>query len=55
VPDLAVAAPFQDGDFLSTDASYGRPQNVKKIFLLDGTARYRFCSAMELVPSALTR
>ena len=36
VPDLAVAAPFQDGDFNSTDTSYGKPQNVGKIFLLDG-------------------
>ena len=36
VPDLAVAAPFQDGDFDSADSSYGRPQNVGKIFLLDG-------------------
>ena len=31
VPDLAVAAPFQDGDFDSADSSYGRPQNVGKI------------------------
>ena len=37
VPDVAVAAPFQDGDFLSTDASYGKPQNVGKIFVLDGS------------------
>ena len=36
VPDLAVAASFQDGDFDSTDSSYGKPQNVGKIFLLDG-------------------
>jgi FG-GAP repeat protein len=36
VPDLAVAAPFQDGDFVSTQSSYGRPQNVGKIFILDG-------------------
>jgi len=36
VPDLAVAAPFQDGDFDSTETSYGKPQNVGKIFLLDG-------------------
>ena len=34
VPDIAVAAPFQDGDFVSTDASYGKPQNVGKIFVL---------------------
>ena len=37
VPDLAVAAPFQDGDFVSTQTSYGKPQNVGKIFLLDGS------------------
>ncbi|MEO8045591.1 MAG: FG-GAP-like repeat-containing protein [Spartobacteria bacterium] len=36
VPDLAVAAPFQDGDFVSTERSYGKPQNVGKIFILDG-------------------
>ena len=36
VPDLAVAAPFQDGDFDSTQTSYGKPQNVGKIFLVDG-------------------
>ena len=37
IPDLAVAAPFQDGDFVSTQTSYGKPQNVGKIFLLDGS------------------
>ena len=37
VPDLAVAAPFQDGDFVSTQSSYGKPQNVGKIFILDGS------------------
>jgi hypothetical protein len=36
VPDLAVAAPFQDGDFDSALSSYGKPQNVGKIFLVDG-------------------
>jgi hypothetical protein len=36
VPDLAVGAPFQDGDFVSTDEGYGRPQNVGKVFVLDG-------------------
>src|ERR1041385_8722709 len=36
VPDLAVAAPFQDGDFVSVNMGYGRPQNVGKIFILDG-------------------
>jgi FG-GAP repeat len=37
IPDLAVAAPFQDGDFVSTDRGYGKPQNVGKIFILDGS------------------
>ncbi|HEY1583791.1 MAG TPA: integrin alpha [Chthoniobacterales bacterium] len=36
VPDLAVGAPFQDGDFVSNDAGYGKPQNVGKVFILDG-------------------
>jgi hypothetical protein len=36
VPDLAVAAPFQDGDFDSTQRSFGKPQNVGKIYLIDG-------------------
>jgi len=37
VADLVVAAPFQDGDFVSTQSSYGRPQNVGKVFILDGS------------------
>lgn len=37
VPDLAVAAPFQDGDFVSTERGYGKPQNVGKILILDGS------------------
>lgn len=37
VPDLAVAAPFQDGDFVSTERGYGKPQNVGKIFIVDGS------------------
>ena len=37
IPDLAVGAPFQDGDFVSTDKGYGKPQNVGKIFILDGS------------------
>ncbi|MBA3651694.1 MAG: FG-GAP repeat protein [Chthoniobacterales bacterium] len=37
VPDLAVAAPFHYGDFVSTERSYGKPQNVGKIFILDGS------------------
>ena len=36
VPDLAVAAPFQDGDFVSSQQGFGKPQNVGKIFLIDG-------------------
>jgi len=36
VPDLAIAAPFQDGDFVSTAMGYGDPQNVGKVFLVDG-------------------
>lgn len=35
-PDLVVGAPFQDGDFVSNDAGYGRPQNVGKLFVIDG-------------------
>ena len=30
VPDLAVGAPFQDGDFLSTTNGFGEPQNVQQ-------------------------
>lgn len=37
VPDLAVGAPYQDGDFDSIPASYKKPQNVGKIFILSGT------------------
>ena len=37
IADLAVAAPFQDGDFVSTESSYGKPRNVGKIFLLSGS------------------
>jgi hypothetical protein len=36
IPDLAVAAPFQDGDFVSSQTAYGKPQNVGKIFIVDG-------------------
>jgi len=35
VPDLAVGAPFQDGDF-STNNGFGTPQNVGKVFLISG-------------------
>lgn len=37
VPDLAIGAPFQDGDFVSTQSSFGRPQNVGKVFILNGS------------------
>jgi hypothetical protein len=37
IPDLAVAAPFQDGDFVSTERGFGKPQNVGKIFIFDGS------------------
>ena len=36
VPDLAVGAPFQDGDFVSIAMGYGDPQNVGKVYLVDG-------------------
>jgi hypothetical protein len=39
VPDLAVGAPFQDGDFDSTDPGFGEPQNVGKIWVLNGATR----------------
>ena len=38
VPDLAVGAPFQDGDFVSTAAGFGKPQNVGKVYLVDGAS-----------------
>src|SRR5216117_424490 len=34
VPDFAVAAPFQDGDFESIQRGFGEPQNVGEIFLI---------------------
>ena len=36
VPDLAVGAPFQDGDFDNIDTGFGKPQNVGKVFILSG-------------------
>lgn len=36
IPDLAVGAPFQDGDFVSIAMGYGFPQNVGKVYLVDG-------------------
>src|SRR6266849_3684196 len=35
VPDLAVGAPFQDGDFNGAPG-FGQPQNVGKVFLISG-------------------
>jgi hypothetical protein len=35
VPDLAVGAPFQDGDFTGVPG-FGKPQNVGKVFLISG-------------------
>jgi FG-GAP repeat len=39
VPDLAVGAPFQDGDFDSTTMGFGEPQNVGKVWVLNGATR----------------
>jgi FG-GAP repeat len=36
VVDLAVGAPFQDGDFNNSSMGFGPPQNVGKVFLLSG-------------------
>jgi hypothetical protein len=36
VPDYAVGAPYQDGDFVSTVTGFGLPQNVGKVFVIDG-------------------
>ncbi|HEX4666125.1 MAG TPA: integrin alpha [Chthoniobacterales bacterium] len=36
VPDYAVGAPYQDGDFVSTAMGFGDPQNVGKVFVFDG-------------------
>lgn len=36
VPDLAVGAPYQDGDFNNSSTGFGPPQNVGKVFLLSG-------------------
>jgi len=36
VPDYAVGAPYQDGDFPSTVTGFGFPQNVGKVFVIDG-------------------
>jgi hypothetical protein len=36
VPDLAVGAPFQDGDFDNVFQGFGPPQNVGKVYLVSG-------------------
>jgi len=36
VPDYVVGAPYQDGDFVSTVMGFGYPQNVGKVFVIDG-------------------
>src|SRR5258708_6524092 len=36
VPDYAVGAPYQDGDVVSVATGFGYPQNVGKIFIIDG-------------------
>jgi FG-GAP repeat len=36
VTDLAVAAPYQDGDFPNIDQGFGPPQNVGKVWVLNG-------------------
>lgn len=35
-PDYAVGTPYQDGDFVSTAMGFGFPQNVGKVFVIDG-------------------
>ena len=36
VTDLAVGAPYQDGEFDNIDAGFGPPQNVGKVWILSG-------------------
>ena len=36
VPDLAIGAPYEDGDFGNSDPGFGPPQNVGKVFVLSG-------------------
>jgi len=38
VADLAIAAPFQDGDFVTFQIGFGVPQNVGKVFVIDGVS-----------------
>lgn len=35
-PDLAVGAPYQDGDFDNSNGGFGPPQNVGKVWLING-------------------
>ena len=35
-PDLAVGAPYQDGDFDNSTGGFGPPQNVGKVWLING-------------------
>lgn len=37
-PDLAVGAPFQDGDFDNSNGGFGPPQNVGKVWLVNGVS-----------------
>ena len=37
LPDLLVAAPYQDGDIVSQATGFGLPQNVGKLFVIDGS------------------
>src|SRR5450432_1625170 len=38
IDDIAVGAPFQDGDFKNIEEGYGEPQNVGKVFLISGAS-----------------
>ena len=46
VPDYAVGAPFQDGDIVSKATGFGYPQNVGKVFVIDG-ATFAILSEMD--------
>src|SRR5262249_40889831 len=38
IADLAVGAPFQDGDFNNVHTGFGPPQNVGKVYLVSGAS-----------------
>lgn len=38
IPDLAVGAPLQDGDFENVHRAFGLPQNVGKVYLISGAS-----------------